>query len=893
MGTTDSNNFAIDTLAPTLSSSTPADNTAAVLVGSNIVLTFTENVAAGTGNIVISDGSDTRTIAVGDAQVVISGNTVTINPATDLNLNTTYYVQMASGVIADLAGNAYAGIADTTTLNFSTADTFAAAPSAPDLAPASDTGSLDTDNLTKNTTPTLTGSGAEAGATVTLYDTDGSTVLGTGVANGAGAWSITSSALADGVHSLTAKQTDLAGNVSAASGSLAATLDTTRPTHGSVSFVGGTSAIVLSFDEAVTAGVNDLSLSLNPDSSNWSGTAVTINSVGSSGTSTLTLNTASTLNSTDFVRIRIDANNLSTVADLAGNTLSSREIYVGGSGDNIIDLSNYGSDYLQILRGNGGNDELTGTDAADFLIDGGGADTLTGGHGADTIRLVETITSGTSQFRDIVKIGLGESTVNGWDIITGSSTDLANTGFDISSTNNVNNHDVLSFQSSVIAANVTNVADNGATNVGALLNHSISNGIVTFYDANTGGNAVLINQANSLDAGAYLSANLNSAGATVAFRVDGDNDSTIDSLVVYQDNGTVPLMGGVMVPDTVVLLSGLIGVASATLGTGAGANVVQLVDTTPPEPIGFALTADGFALNFAENAFATTTLAMSILKNGTGTPFANPVSVDGSDSTSLAFHYTGLSLAATDWVLMTYTATDANPDDGIGGINGIYDAGGNTLTADVGGDTFAEGGSDTNTINLSALSGGYNISGNAGDDTLIGSSGSDWLSGGTGADTLTGGLGIDNFDFVQGDSPVGVVDLTGNALLDNGDTFTFASGVDRITDFASDEGFNLNAPWLSGGAAGPGWMGAQSESPATSVLPANGLATDQGFFLVQGGYSGAIFTVNSAGADTLVVYDGDSTAGVTQTGIVLSGVTLSELNAYTGNNWISHLIIIT
>ena len=88
-------------------------------------------------------------------------------------------------------------------------------------------------------------------------------------------------------------------------------------------------------------------------------------------------------------------------------------------------------------------------------------------------------------------------------------------------------------------------------------------------------------------------------------------------------------------------------------------------------------------------------------------------------------------------------------------------------------------------------------------------------------------------------------------------------------------------------------MGAQLETPANSVLPSTGLATNQGFFLVQGIYNGmnGSFTVDSTvnGLDTLVVYDGDSTAGVTQTGIVLSGVTLAELNAYTGNNWISHI----
>ncbi len=102
-----------------------------------------------------------------------------------------------------------------------------AAPSAPDLSPSSDSGASNTDNITNITTPTFTGT-AEAGATVTLYDTDGTTVLGTGVATG-GNWSITSSVLVEGPHNLTAKARDSAGNVGPASGSLAITIDVTAP----------------------------------------------------------------------------------------------------------------------------------------------------------------------------------------------------------------------------------------------------------------------------------------------------------------------------------------------------------------------------------------------------------------------------------------------------------------------------------------------------------------------------------------------------------------------------------------------------------------------------------------------------------------------------------------
>ncbi len=114
-----------DTDAPTLDSSTPVDNATAVAVGDNIILTFNESVTDGTGNIVISDGSgDTRTIDVTDGtQVSFSGSSVTINPTADLNINAIYNVQMASGVIEDSSGNAFAGISDTTTLNFATPDT--------------------------------------------------------------------------------------------------------------------------------------------------------------------------------------------------------------------------------------------------------------------------------------------------------------------------------------------------------------------------------------------------------------------------------------------------------------------------------------------------------------------------------------------------------------------------------------------------------------------------------------------------------------------------------------------------------------------------------------------------------------------------------------------------
>ena len=112
-----------------------------------------------------------------------------------------------------------------------TIDTTApAAPSAPDLAAASDSGASNTDNITDVTTPQFNGTAA-ANSLVTLFD--GTTAVGSGTASAAGAWSITSSVLAPGTHSFTATAADTAGNLSPASKALSVTINPSAPVSAS------------------------------------------------------------------------------------------------------------------------------------------------------------------------------------------------------------------------------------------------------------------------------------------------------------------------------------------------------------------------------------------------------------------------------------------------------------------------------------------------------------------------------------------------------------------------------------------------------------------------------------------------------------------------------------
>ncbi len=115
----------IDTTSPKVVSFSPAGGLISVSVDTNLVIKFSESIVSGTGNFVIfnSNGTVAKTIAVNDtSQVSISGNTVTLNPSTDLVTGSSYYVNMSPGVIKDLAGNNFAGITDATTDNFTTAN---------------------------------------------------------------------------------------------------------------------------------------------------------------------------------------------------------------------------------------------------------------------------------------------------------------------------------------------------------------------------------------------------------------------------------------------------------------------------------------------------------------------------------------------------------------------------------------------------------------------------------------------------------------------------------------------------------------------------------------------------------------------------------------------------
>ncbi|HYH18116.1 MAG TPA: Ig-like domain-containing protein, partial [Azospirillum sp.] len=185
-------------------------------------LSSTDNITRVTAPVITGTADASATVTLYDSDGTTALGTVTANATTGAWTITS--ASLSDGAHSLTAKAISWGTTSTASTPLTvTIDTAApAAPTGLALATASNSGST-ADAVTSDTTPTLTGTVAEAGRVV-LYD--GAAARGTVTASGAGTWTITSSSLADGAHTLTAIVLDTAGNTSTASTALTVTIDT-------------------------------------------------------------------------------------------------------------------------------------------------------------------------------------------------------------------------------------------------------------------------------------------------------------------------------------------------------------------------------------------------------------------------------------------------------------------------------------------------------------------------------------------------------------------------------------------------------------------------------------------------------------------------------------------
>jgi hypothetical protein len=174
-------------------------------------------------------------------------------------------------------------------------------------------------NTIVNTNQVKLSGTAEANSTVTVYD--GSAVVGTGTANSAGAWSITTNSLSTGTHTLTAKAADVAGNVSTVSQSISTAIsgssppDTVAPTAPVVS-----SNTLVNTNQVKLSGTAEANSTVTV----YDGNAVVgTGTTNSTGTWSITTNALSTGTHTLTAKAADLAGNVSTASQSVSSAISA------------------------------------------------------------------------------------------------------------------------------------------------------------------------------------------------------------------------------------------------------------------------------------------------------------------------------------------------------------------------------------------------------------------------------------------------------------------------------------------------------------------------------------------------------------------------------------------
>ncbi|WP_420388680.1 Ig-like domain-containing protein [Marinobacter sp.] len=745
-----------------------------------------------------------------------------------------------------------------TTLSLDIDTTAPDAPAAPILDSGSDSGTQG-DNTTNNTQPAVTGSGATPGDAVTLYDTDGTTVLGTATIAGDGSWSVIPDApLSEGPHSLSVTVTDSAENESAASVALTVTIDTTGPsitesvssvseegltggaadTNGSpTDSTDATSASgTMAFSDASTitevAVTGPTGIAAAGETVNWTGSfdgnAYTLTGATiSAGTiATLTVNTAgeysfalaqSLDHPEQFIEAILSLEFTVEATDSAGNVSSTGALFVNVEDDMPVAAESVVHDVVAT------NTPISGSFVDTFGADGGHlssvtVDGYTFEYDSDANSVSAYGSSDTvSEFSEAdFNAGSGELTVT----TLKGETLLINVN---DGTYQYNHTGVAQLPEEAPVAPVVSLGDTnsllGLVGVGAL-------GLVNF--------------AESQEFSAV------------------DDNSDINSVTITYTAISVSVGGGFNVVGAQDMAS--------ELGISFTLDDLGVLDLTGS----ITVTADdgGTISNLALNEFlGAIYLDSGVLSLGIGTS----LTIAASDSAGNTDSFTRSDLA--DLGLMQ---TDA-PDYLV-----VGDSGDNALNGTGNADRlYGYQGNDS----LTGLGGSDILRGGDGNDTLDGGAGNDILIGGAGNDTLSGGDGLDVFRWESGDESLPaspqtdtISDFTFAPVSAGGDTLDLADLLQGEGRIGMDPGnlanylhfeWNASATTISVSTTG-GFLGGFDAAQVDQVIVLTGVDLTQGSISDQDIIADLIgqgaLLVDEATADT------DLLGGVTSvTGIITDG----------------------
>ena len=234
----------VDITPPTAIALAPANGQIDVPINANLVITFSEDIAVGTGNVTIKNFSNNANFEVIDVtsnSVTISGAVATVNPGSNFGSYTRYYVLIDATAFDDLAGNDFAGISFKSTWNFTTSAVEDTASPSAISAVVKDGSADDVDYQNSLTTITANWSGFTDDVGVISYEWAIGTTSGgmdvqnwTAVGNVATATNSSLTLTEGQTYYISVRAKDGAGNLSDVVTSDGVKVDATEPTVGIV-----------------------------------------------------------------------------------------------------------------------------------------------------------------------------------------------------------------------------------------------------------------------------------------------------------------------------------------------------------------------------------------------------------------------------------------------------------------------------------------------------------------------------------------------------------------------------------------------------------------------------------------------------------------------------------
>jgi hypothetical protein len=512
-----------------------------------------------------------------------------------------------------------------------------AAPGTPNMTAGTDSGSSSTDNITSDATPTFDVS-CVTGSTVNLI---GSTTgaLGSAVCAGSTA-AITATTMVS--ENVSATQTDPAGNVSAASGTLAVTIDTSAAAPGTPDLESSSDTGNSSTDNTTSDTTPDLTSTCETGAAvNFYRGGVTLIGTGTCAAGTVTITSAAlaegsytiTSEQTDVAgNASVASAGLSITVDTTNGSVSSVNSVTAAGSYKAADAISIQVNFSEAVFVTGTPQLTLETGTGDAIVN------YTSGTGTTTLNFNYTISSGENS-ADLDYVSTAALSLNGGTITDDAGNTTTLTLATPGAANSLGANEAFVVDTTVpTVSGVTASTGNGSYNAGDVINVQVNfseNVTVT-------GTPTITLETGTTDRVVNYSSGTTTSTLVFQYTVQaGDTSADLD----YLSTGALVLNGG-------TILDGALNAATLTLANpGAanslGANKALIVDTTSPTITDVsASTADGYynaadvvniEIYFDENVTVTGTPTLE-LETGTTDRFATYSS--GTGTGTLVFQYT-------------------------------------------------------------------------------------------------------------------------------------------------------------------------------------------------------------------------------------------------------------